>query len=60
MHMSSGLRFIATQDPDYKPSMGYADHWYVYTGAVDVFQYSLSRPLQFHRTPKDGIATATL
>jgi len=47
MHMSSGLRFIATQDPDYKPSMGYADHWYVYTGAVDVFQYSLSRPLQF-------------
>ncbi|HEV1285275.1 MAG TPA: serine hydrolase [Bryobacteraceae bacterium] len=47
MHMSSGLRFIATQDPDYKSSMGYADHWYVYTGAVDVFQYSLSRPLQF-------------
>jgi len=47
MHMSSGLRFIATQDPDYKPSMGYADHWYVYTGAVDAFQYSISRPLQF-------------
>jgi CubicO group peptidase (beta-lactamase class C family) len=47
MHMSGGLRFIATQDPDYKPSMGYADHWYVYTGAVDAFQYSISRPLQF-------------
>jgi CubicO group peptidase (beta-lactamase class C family) len=27
--------------------MGYADHWYVYTGAVDAFQYSISRPLQF-------------
>lgn len=47
MHMSGGLKFIATQDPDYKPSMGYADHWYVYTGAVDAFQYSISRPLQF-------------
>jgi CubicO group peptidase (beta-lactamase class C family) len=47
LHMSGGLRFIATQDPDYKPSMGYADHWYVYTGAVDAFQYSISRPLQF-------------
>jgi CubicO group peptidase (beta-lactamase class C family) len=47
MHMSGGLRFIATQDPDYKPSMGYADHWYVYTGAVDAFNYSISRPLQF-------------
>jgi Beta-lactamase len=47
MHMSGGLRFIASQDPDYKPQMGYPDHWYVYTGAVDVFRYSLSRPLQF-------------
>lgn len=47
MHMSGGLRFVASQDPDYKPEMGYPDHWYVYTGAVDVFHYSLSRPLQF-------------
>ena len=47
MHMSSGLRFIATQDPDYTPDEGYPDHMYIYTGAVDVFKYSLSRPLQF-------------
>ena len=47
MHMSGGLRFIASQDPDYKPEMGYPDHWYVYTGAIDVFHYSLSRPSQF-------------
>lgn len=47
MHMSSGLRFIATQDPDYTPDKGYPDHMYIYTGAVDVFKYSLSRPLQF-------------
>jgi len=47
MHMSGGLRFLASQDPDYKPDMGYPDHWYVYTGAVDVFHYSLSRPAQF-------------
>jgi CubicO group peptidase (beta-lactamase class C family) len=47
MHMSSGLRFLASQDPDYKPQMGYPDHWFIYTGAVDVFKYSVNRPLQF-------------
>jgi len=47
MRMSSGLRFIATQDPDYTADEGYPDHMYIYTGAVDVFRYSLSRPLQF-------------
>ena len=47
MHMSSGLRFIAGQDPDYTPSKGYPDHMYIYTGAVDAFKYSISRPLQF-------------
>jgi CubicO group peptidase (beta-lactamase class C family) len=47
MHMSSGLRFIAGQDPDYTPDKGYPDHMYIYTGAIDVFKYCLSRPLQF-------------
>jgi len=26
LHMSSGLRFIAGQDPDYTPDKGYPDH----------------------------------
>jgi CubicO group peptidase (beta-lactamase class C family) len=47
LHMSSGLRFIATQDPDYTPDKGYPDHFLVYTGALDAFQFSISRPLQF-------------
>ena len=47
LRMSSGLRFIATQDPDYTPDKGYPDHFYIYTGAVDAFDYSLNQPLQF-------------
>jgi len=47
LRMSSGLRFIATQDPDYTPDKGYPDHFYIYTGAVDAFEYSINVPLQF-------------
>ena len=47
LRMSSGLRFIATQDPDYTPDKGYPDHFYIYTGAVDAFDYSINKPLQF-------------
>ena len=47
LRMSSGLRFIATQDPDYTPDKGYPDHFYVYTGAVDAFEYSINKPLQY-------------
>jgi CubicO group peptidase (beta-lactamase class C family) len=46
-HMSSGLRFIATQDPDYDPEFGYPDHMYIYTGAVDAFEHSYTRPVQW-------------
>jgi CubicO group peptidase (beta-lactamase class C family) len=47
LRMSSGLRFIAGQDPDYTADKGYPDHMYIYTGAVDSFAYSVNRPLQF-------------
>ena len=47
LHMSSGLRFIAGQDPDYTPDKGYPDHTLIYTGAIDAFRHSLTRPLQF-------------
>src|SRR5262245_48903083 len=47
LRMSSGLRFIATQDPDYTPDKGYPDHFYMYTGAVNSFDYSVHQPLQF-------------
>ena len=47
LHMSSGLRFIAGQDPDYSVDKGYPDHTLIYTGAIDAFSHSLTRPLQF-------------
>ena len=47
LHMSSGLRFIAGQDPDYTPDMGYPDHALIYTGAIDAFRHAMTRPLQF-------------
>jgi CubicO group peptidase (beta-lactamase class C family) len=47
LHMSGGLKFLAEQDPDYSPDKGYPDHFYIYTGAVNAFEYSIDRPLQF-------------
>jgi CubicO group peptidase (beta-lactamase class C family) len=47
LHMSSGLRIRAPQDPDYDPSGPYPDHIYLYTGSVDSFHYAATRPLQW-------------
>jgi CubicO group peptidase (beta-lactamase class C family) len=47
LHMSSGLRIRAPQDPDYDPSLGYPDHLYLYTGSVDAFKYAATRPQQW-------------
>ena len=47
LHMSSGLRIRAPQDPDFDPSGPYPDHLYLYTGGVDSFKYAATRPLQW-------------
>ena len=47
LRMSSGLRFIAGQDPDYTEDKGYPDHTLIYTGAIDAFKHSMTRPQQF-------------
>jgi CubicO group peptidase (beta-lactamase class C family) len=47
LRMSSGLRFIAPQDPDFDSSHGYPDHLYVYTGAIDAYRWALTRPSQW-------------
>jgi len=47
LRMSSGLRFVAPQDPDYDPALGYPDHLYVYTGAIDAYRWSITRPPQW-------------
>jgi len=47
MHMSSGLRIRAPQDPDYDPAGAYPDHVYLYTGGIDSYHYAATRPLQW-------------
>jgi CubicO group peptidase (beta-lactamase class C family) len=47
MHMSSGLRIRAPQDPDYDASLGYPDHVYLYTGSINSFHYAATRPQQW-------------
>lgn len=46
MRMSSGLRINAPSDPDYDDSM-YADHYYLYTGTTNSFEYAATRPQQW-------------
>lgn len=47
LRMSSGLRFVSPYDPGYEPKIGYPDHLYVYTGAIDGFTYAATRPQQW-------------
>ena len=47
MHMSSGLRIRAPQDPDFDPKLGYPDHLFLYTGSVNSFHYAATRPQQW-------------
>jgi CubicO group peptidase (beta-lactamase class C family) len=47
LHMSSGLRIKAPEDPDYDPAGTYPDHLYLYTGGVDSFHYAATRSLQW-------------
>lgn len=44
MRMSSGLRF-SRGSPEDRP--GYHDHDLIYTGAIDAYEFSITRPLQF-------------
>lgn len=47
LQMSSGLHFTAHRDPDADQNPKYLDHFYIYSGGIDAFAYSYSRPLQF-------------
>ncbi len=46
MRMSSGIRINAPGDPDYDPSM-YADHYYLYTGTTNSYEWAATRPQQW-------------
>ncbi|MEZ5293165.1 MAG: serine hydrolase, partial [Vicinamibacterales bacterium] len=47
LHMSSGIRIKAPNDPDFDPNGTYPDHLYLYTGGVDSFKYAATRPQQW-------------
>ena len=47
LQMSAGLRFTSHRDPVMEQDSMYLDHMFIYTGAVDAFEYSQKRPLQF-------------
>ena len=47
VRMSSGLRFVSPFDPGYDSALGYPDHLYVYTGAINGFTYAATRPQEW-------------
>lgn len=46
LRMSAGLRFVGNQEPRGTATPPVLDHYYIYTGAVDSYEYSITRPLE--------------
>jgi CubicO group peptidase (beta-lactamase class C family) len=47
LQMSAGLKFVGNQEPGGTPPTTVLDHYYIYTGAIDAFEYSITRPVEF-------------
>jgi CubicO group peptidase (beta-lactamase class C family) len=47
LQMSSGLRFSGHHDPRGSWASYVPDHFYIYTEAIDVFDFAISRPAEF-------------
>jgi CubicO group peptidase (beta-lactamase class C family) len=47
LHMSGGLKFVGNQEPGGASDAAYPDHYYIYTGAIDSYEYSINRPQEF-------------
>jgi CubicO group peptidase (beta-lactamase class C family) len=45
LRMSAGLRFLGNQEPGSEST--YPDHYYIYTGGIDAFDYSITRPQEY-------------
>ena len=45
LRMSAGLRFLGNQEPG--STATYPDHYYIYTGGIDAFEYSITRPQEY-------------
>jgi len=44
LQMSAGLKFVGNQEPGGSPSNTVLDHYYIYTGGIDAFEFSITRP----------------
>lgn len=47
LRMSSGLMFSGADDPPTQHVHNFPDHEFVYSGSVDVFQFSINKKLEF-------------
>ncbi len=47
LRMSSGLRFSHAAQPEWEWGRSIPDHLYIYTGAIDAFHFSITRPPEF-------------
>jgi CubicO group peptidase (beta-lactamase class C family) len=45
LRMSAGLKFLGNQELGSLTT--YPDHYYIYTGAIDAFEYSITRPPEY-------------
>ena len=45
LRMSAGLKFLGNQEPGSNAT--YPDHYYIYTGGIDAFDYSITRPQEY-------------
>jgi len=45
LRMSAGLKFLGNQEPGSNDT--YPDHYYIYTGGIDAFDYSITRPVEY-------------
>ena len=46
LRMSAGLKFVGNQEPGGSPANTVLDHYFIYTGATDAFNFSITRPLE--------------
>jgi CubicO group peptidase (beta-lactamase class C family) len=46
LQMSAGLKFVGNQEPGGSPTNTVLDHYYIYTGGIDAFDFSITRPLE--------------
>lgn len=45
LRMSAGLKFLGNQEPG--SNERYPDHYFIYTGAIDAYEYSITRPQEY-------------